>query len=93
MTDLLLQIVLILTAIALVLLMVVLWRMYTVLSDVNEATTITKKRIKSIDKWMSEFDYSIKSITDVVKSFTKSLEKIKDFKNKIVGEETKKEGE
>lgn len=69
--------------IATIMLILVLWRMYLVLTDINATTQITKKRAKDFDLWLSEIESSVNSFSEVLRGFVKSFQSIAKIKNKI----------
>lgn len=94
-TDLLLRIVLVLSSIAIIFLIVVLWRLYKVLTDVNETTTIAKKRAHDLDNWIDKIESAVGNMSETVKGILTSLESLKVVKDSIVSiikEKTNKKG-
>lgn len=83
MTDILIQILLVLAIVAVGILIVVLWRWNTALIDVNEATKIIKKRAHDVDTWLSQAEATIKDFANSFKSFLNTFEQLKNIKNKM----------
>jgi len=83
MTDILLQVLLVVAIAAIVLLIVVLWKWNGVLDDVKETTTIAKKRAHEVDDWLNKAEATIKDFTNSFKSFLNTFEQLKNIKNKM----------
>lgn len=94
-TNLLLQVVLILVAIATAFLIVVLWRLYKVLTDINDTTSIAKRRAHDIDGWIDKIENAVGNLSETVKGILTSLESLRVIKDNIISmvkEKTKEKG-
>ena len=83
MTEILIQILLVLAIAAVAILIVVLWRCNTVLIDVSDTTKIAKKRAEDFDAWLSQAETTIKDFANSFKSFLNTFEQLKSIKNKM----------
>lgn len=82
-SDILYQIIMVLVAIATLMLIIVLWRLYLVLTDINETTKITKRRANDLDKLIDNLQSSLKGLKDLFSSFSDSFETMQKAKRKI----------
>lgn len=82
-TEILFQVSLVFVVMALVFLIVVLWRLYKVLTDINDTTEITKRRARDFDLWLNQIESSVDNIADVMKGMAVSFQKLTKIKNKI----------
>lgn len=83
MTDILIQILLVVAIVAVVFLIVVLWRWNNVLIDVKDTTSVVRKRAHEFDSWISSTENTIKDFISSFKSFLGAFEQIKKIKNKM----------
>lgn len=83
MTDTLIQVLLVLSIVAVVFLIIVLWRWNKILIDAAETATLVKKRAHDFDTWISQTENTIKDFTDSFKSFLNTFEQLKNIKNKM----------
>ncbi len=82
-TDILIQVLLVVAIFALALLSVVLWKINVVLDDVKETSKIAKKRVKQIDVSLDGLEKTIDSASSIIKGFVSSLETGQKVKEKI----------
>ncbi len=83
MQDILYQVLFIVIIIATLMLILVLWRLYMVLTDINDTTKITKRRARDFDLWLSEAEKAFNNFSDMLKSFVGTFNQFKQIKNKI----------
>lgn len=83
MMNILIQILLVFSIVAVVFLIVVLWRWNKVLIDVSDTTTLVKKRAHDFDLWISQAESTVKDFADSFKSFLNTFEQLKNIKNKM----------
>jgi len=72
-----------LAIIAVAILVVVLIRLYLVLTDINETTKITKRRTQDLDRWIDKIESSVKDFASSAKIFTSLLDQLRGLKEKI----------
>lgn len=61
----------------------VFWRLYFVLTDLNETTHIVKRRVKDLDTLIEEIENSLKSFRDFLRGFSDSYDTAKNLKDKF----------
>jgi len=83
MTEILIQILLVVAIAAIVLLIVVLWKWNGVLVDVKDTTVVVRKRAHDFDKWIDQTEDTIKDFVNSFKSFLGAFEQLKNIKNKM----------
>lgn len=83
MTETLIQVLIGVLIIASVILIVVLWRFYEVLSDTKETTAIISKRVKQLDVAYEKTRSSVSDFANVIKGFVYSFDFIKMIREKI----------
>ena len=83
MTEILIQILLVVAIAATILLIVVLWKWNSVLVDVKDTTVVVRKRAHDFDKWIGQTEDTIKDFVTSFKSFLGAFEQLKNLKNKM----------
>ncbi len=83
MTEILYQIALFVVILAVIALIFVLIRTYSILNDVKDSTEVVRKRVRDIDGVVSNLEGSLRGFSDILKSFLASLDGIKSFFKKI----------
>ena len=83
MTEILIQILLVVAIVATILLIVVLWKWNGVLVDVKDTTVVVRKRAHDFDKWIGQTEDTIKDLVASFKSFLGAFEQLKNIKNKM----------
>ena len=83
MMDILVQILILVSIIAVVLLIMVLWKWNGVLVDVKDTTVVVRKRAHDFDKWIGQTEETIKDFANSFKSFLSTFEQLKNIKNKM----------
>lgn len=83
MTEILIQILLVVLIIASIVLIAALWRFYEVLSDTKETTSIVAKRMKQADNAIDKAKASLSDMTQVVKGFVYSFDFLRTLREKI----------
>lgn len=89
-TELMIQLLIGISIIAIIFWIAVLWRVFGILTDVKETTIIVKKRVQDVDAGIGKFEKTITEGMDALKGFVYSLEFIKSIREKI---ENHKKGE
>ena len=79
MTEILYQIALFVVILAVIALIFVLCRTYSILNDVKDSTGVVRKRVRDIDGVVSNLEVSLRGFSDILKSFLVSLDGIKSF--------------
>lgn len=69
--------------IAVVLLIVVLWKINKMMKDLNETSSIAKKRVKQLDSSLDVLEKNIDNASSIIKGFVSSLETSQKIKAKI----------
>lgn len=83
MDEILYQIMLIVTIIAIVALIAVFIRLYLVLTDVNDTTRIAKKRARELDAKLGEFSSLTNGILEIFKGIAASMQTVSNIEKKI----------
>lgn len=89
-TELLTQVLIIATIVAVIYLILVLKRAYEVLGDTKEVSTIAAKRTKEVDERISAAENKLDSFSDAVRGFVYSFDFIKMLRDKLMNEKKKK---
>lgn len=88
-TEAWIQILVAVSIVAVVFLIVTLYRLFGVLGDVKEVTEIAAERAKEVDAKIDQAEKKIDSLSEVLKGFFYSLDIIKIIRDKF--KQTKKE--
>lgn len=88
-TDAWVQILVAVSIIAVIFLIITLYRLFGVLGDVKEVTGIAAERAKEVDAKIDQAEKKINSLSEVLKGFVYSLDIIKIIRDKF--KQTKKE--
>ncbi len=89
-TELLKQILILVSIAAVVMLMVILWRLYSILGDVKTISTLSVKRAQQFDGMITKFEQTVTEYLDGFKGFLSSVGFIKNIAKYF---ETNKKGE
>jgi hypothetical protein len=89
-TELLIQLLIGISIVAIGFMIAIFWRVFGILSDVKETTVIVKKRVQDVDAGIGKFEKTLTEGMDALKGFVYSLEFIKSIREKI---ESYKKGE
>lgn len=81
--DILYQFAMAMVIIAFLMLILVLWRLYLVLTDVNDMTKVIQKRTREVDGLIDNFQSTVKNYKEIVLAFLESFNNIKKIKEKI----------
>jgi len=82
-TEILFQIVLVTTIVALIMLIFVFGLLITVLNNLRDSTKIARKRIREADQLITRMEEAVNSFVDMAKGFTASVTGFNTIKNKI----------
>lgn len=94
--EILYQILLLVGIIAGLLLIINLWRLYQILGQTKEITTIVNSRLKSLNERLAEAENFLSGLTQMLKTFVTSFEAMRKIKDKISeyqNQDKKKKGE
>lgn len=89
-TEVLLQILIGISIIAIIVLIAVLWKLFLVLGDIRKSTLLIKQRISDLDALVGKFEKTAAEGLAAFKTFIHSFDFIKTIKEKI---ENYKKGE
>ncbi len=89
--ELLYQILLAVSIIAVVCLVIVLWRLFTILNDVKVVSDVAKKRTLEVDLYIGKTMQSLQGIGDAIRGFIYSFDFIKAIREKFVNKGEKNE--
>lgn len=83
MIEILCEVLLSLSIVAVIFLIVAFYKTITILSDVKDSSSIINKRVKDVDSVVSGLENTVRGFSGILKSFLISLDGIKSyFKNK-----------
>jgi len=80
-TELLKQILILVSILAVAILIAVFWRLYDILGDVKTVSRLSAKRAEQVDGMITKFEQSVTDYLDSFKVFLSSLGFIKNIRN------------
>lgn len=83
MSDLLYQILLAVLIVAVVFLILILWRLYNILTDLNAASEIIAKQVSALGVLVNNIIKSLEEYSQSIKSFLESVKSLGNIKQKF----------